>query len=318
MRNLGSLSEIVQAMTSVLPKAMNGICRFHRIEEDLRESHTIPSFVFKWVKDTSATGYLRMLGNPNKRMQDGHKDYLLCDQTEQLFSEYERKFKHEVFAPWTKLLSETGATDQKFSFHYDEWLLRFIISVQWRAMILLEENNELEILSPTHRKLLSESKDQLLKYLRKDVSSTGPNSSYLILFMGTAGAEGNFSALGDKLNLYLLRAIDITPTFNRKELAFFTKLGPIGLITSLRPEKLSNMSQARIGKSGVYQTSQAIGPTKILDFIYKTRPTQMSNRFQISDKQQNKIETDMRKDMNRALTSLSFRAALDDEAIKGE
>ena len=42
-------------------------------EKTLCDSHIIPSFVYKWLKDTSATGYLRNGNSPNLRQQDGLK-----------------------------------------------------------------------------------------------------------------------------------------------------------------------------------------------------------------------------------------------------
>jgi hypothetical protein len=38
---------------------------------ELRESHILPGFVYPWMKETSATGYLRFRQQPNVRVQDG-------------------------------------------------------------------------------------------------------------------------------------------------------------------------------------------------------------------------------------------------------
>lgn len=49
---------------------MHGTCALCRDNTELKESHIIPKFVGKWLKRTSATGYLRNIDNINKRQQD--------------------------------------------------------------------------------------------------------------------------------------------------------------------------------------------------------------------------------------------------------
>jgi hypothetical protein len=51
---------------------MHGICALCQDETNLKESHLIPKFVGKWLKRTSATGYLRDIDNINK----GNKIFL--------------------------------------------------------------------------------------------------------------------------------------------------------------------------------------------------------------------------------------------------
>jgi hypothetical protein len=55
---------------------------------ELQESHILPSFVYRWMKETSATGYLRFGQQPNLRVQDGVKRHLLCANCEQRFNQW--------------------------------------------------------------------------------------------------------------------------------------------------------------------------------------------------------------------------------------
>ena len=57
-----------------------GLCHEDR---KLRRSHIVPDFVGRWLKDTSATGYLRYSGSPNKRHEVTERLYLLCEACEQ-------------------------------------------------------------------------------------------------------------------------------------------------------------------------------------------------------------------------------------------
>src|SRR5665811_2147547 len=54
--------------------------------------HLVPKFVFQHASTRSPTGYLRTNISPNRRSQDGPKEYLLCRQCEQRFSRWEGRF----------------------------------------------------------------------------------------------------------------------------------------------------------------------------------------------------------------------------------
>ena len=56
------------------------ICKLCHSQKTLRKSHIVPKFVSHYLKETSLTGYLRMSSNINKRVQDGIKIKLLCDE----------------------------------------------------------------------------------------------------------------------------------------------------------------------------------------------------------------------------------------------
>ncbi|WP_016914067.1 hypothetical protein [Vreelandella stevensii] len=77
---------------------MKELCKYCNEREAIENSHIIPSFVYKWLKDTSPTGYLRATNEPNKREQDGSKSPLLCKECEGDFSSHEKLFKKEIFS----------------------------------------------------------------------------------------------------------------------------------------------------------------------------------------------------------------------------
>ena len=101
-------------------------CKLCGKQSTLRESHIIPKFVLKWIKSTSATGYLVSASNAEKRLQDGTKIRLLCDSCEELFSGSEKYFSEKIFRPY----HDKGVR----SFGYDEALERYLTSLSWRAL----------------------------------------------------------------------------------------------------------------------------------------------------------------------------------------
>lgn len=104
------------------------ICALCQKDETLKHSHIIPRFVSHYIKKNSATGFLRSATNPERRLQDGDKQYLLCGSCEGRFSKMETAFARKMFHPF----QESGF--QKFE--YEEWLHYFISSVSWRNLYL--------------------------------------------------------------------------------------------------------------------------------------------------------------------------------------
>jgi hypothetical protein len=96
-------------------------------ELKLMKSHIVPKFVFNYLKKTSLTGKFRDPTNFNKRLQDGPKYKLLCENCEQLFSESERYFSENIFSPYIH--------DVKMKLKYDYNLKYFIESIHWRFLL---------------------------------------------------------------------------------------------------------------------------------------------------------------------------------------
>ncbi|KKN07067.1 hypothetical protein LCGC14_1070910 [marine sediment metagenome] len=99
-------------------------CALCKEPKELRSSHIISKFVLKWIKKTSKTGKMRDLDY--KRTQDSLKFPLLCDDCEQRISKFENYFAEMIFHPTVNLNSN--------DVNYDEKLLKFIISVNWRVI----------------------------------------------------------------------------------------------------------------------------------------------------------------------------------------
>lgn len=95
---------------------MLGRCRLCLNELKLKRSHIIPDFVGRWLKASSATGFLRYSGAPNVRHQDTERLYLLCNACEQRLSVWERAFQLEIFSKLTR-----GAGGPPYT--YGPWLL---------------------------------------------------------------------------------------------------------------------------------------------------------------------------------------------------
>lgn len=104
------------------------ICQLCRSKPPIKNSHVIPAFVYRALKKDSPTGYLRSSITPNRRVQDGKKLPLLCEDCEVRFSDAEREFSTKIFDPFHN-------HDQD-RFEYGPWLHYFMTSLAWRTLIL--------------------------------------------------------------------------------------------------------------------------------------------------------------------------------------
>lgn len=208
-------------------------CKLCGEEKTLKESHVIPKFVFRWLKQTGGK-YIRKADNPNKRVEDGVKEYLFCHECEQLFSKLEDKFARDLFYPYSN--------EQVCKLKYDSDLIRFSISVLYRILLInLIENSHLNQ-GFTKDLLLAQAewKDFLLKKggLR--------NFSNIHIFYTTGKLTKNVLPAEGFLNYYA-RGIDGTIVTNSKTCIIYAKMARIILIGEIVGFENSEMKNTLIG-----------------------------------------------------------------------
>ncbi|MBZ9688854.1 hypothetical protein G9F72_021260 [Clostridium estertheticum] len=136
-----------------------GTCALCKKENcTLELSHIIPKFVFRRIIKKSATGFMRNPFNPDERIQDGDKQYLLCGDCEDLFNVSETLFANKIFHPYKG--------DALKEFKYEEWLSFFISSVNWRNLYLdVLDFKSSNSISEQELDVLVESEEILRDYL---------------------------------------------------------------------------------------------------------------------------------------------------------
>lgn len=139
------------------------------------ESHIVPKFVFKRIMNNSPSRFMRNPNEPNVRLQDGTKMYLLCGKCEDRFSKLETKFANKVFHPY-----KNGKLKD---FEYDEWLMKFIVSVNWRTLYLdLVEHVKNQDLKIEELEIIIESERILREFLLEERNDIGEVEVNMFLF----------------------------------------------------------------------------------------------------------------------------------------
>ena len=179
-----------------------GQCRLCGVESSLQLSHVLPAFVFRWLRESSGGGHLRLGLSPNQRVQDGVKRYWLCASCEGLFSRSETEFATKLFYP------NTGGESAQFI--YGEWLLRFCVSVSWRVLQIQKEETSLKGYEPDAIARIAEADATWKAFLLGQRPHPGPFEQHLVPFNGLASISS--TTIGDispNLNRYLMRMVDL-------------------------------------------------------------------------------------------------------------
>jgi len=292
-------------------------CGLCQKEKPLLDSHIIPAFVFKWIKNTSATGYLRFLENINLRAQDGKKTKLLCSDCENILSVVETKFANAIFYPYVDYeLDQNGVAKGKIRFFdYDDWLLRFIISIHWRLTVVRDAASKRIPIG--YEKLIKKFEEQWRNLLLDETKDTGLCESHLIFLQNLATAEGCFPPnLHEKVNFYCLRATDGTIIFSDRVLGVFSKIGPIAFYTFIKPHHLKRATDTKVRMKGKMITAQKIGNPNLVEFLLIHRPNEVMDSVSYSENQKQIIENAIKKNPGKASDSLTASALLGDLIIR--
>jgi len=290
-------------------------CKLCQNNKDLVNSHIIPAFVFKWIKKTSATGYLRMIENFNKRVQDGKSLKLLCLDCERIFSKLELQFANNIFHPYVREELDTNCvqTGNIKQFEYGDWLLRFIISIHWRIIAA-----KIDISVPEYHKIaLKKYENCWREFLLGKRTDTGKCETHVIFLQNLSAVNGQLpDIMSDDINYYILRSADGTIVHSKKKLGVFSKMGPIAFYTFIRNKKLRDAYSTKIGLHGNILTAQKLKNPEIVDFLFITRPNQASKHQVLSNTQEKVIEKSIMKDIGRSINSLTAVAHESDDYIK--
>lgn len=274
----------------------------------LQESHILPAFVFKWLKETSATGFIRFGQEPNKRVQDGYKKPWLCLICEKRLNVWETQFATNLF----HLLNEDGGRRVR----YREWLLKFCVSVSWRVLSMIRDDAWLGHFTEEQRNAANQALETWSQFLFDKVPHPGRFEQHLLPLDAVEDYSGG--DLPANVNRYFLRTVDVDAVRGEKTSFVYSKIGKfiiLGFIDVALPRQWVgtkvHVSEGVIGP-GHYTLPKPFGGyliDKALRFA--------SLHEKISDNQRQKIEETARKNLDRVANSASFEAMSHDVRLFG-
>lgn len=277
-------------------------CALCRQTRPLLNSHAIPAFAVRWIKETAASPYLRGAENPNLRRQDIGTIKLLCKECETRFSRDEGIFSENIFNPYVRdELDEKGCGQGQIkAFQYGPWLLRFAISLQWRVLATRPNRSKNEA-------VLGGVEEIWRKFLLGERGDTGIWENHMLFLQSLGGAAiPTDLKLGSKVNMYIMHSVDATTVTsdNGRYLGIYSKIGPIAFYTPLKPRRLKGNSDSKIHMQGKIKATPNLHNGWLNEFIFITRPNEAYSS--ISEKQSDKMRDWVLKNPDRVRNSMSY------------
>ena len=275
---------------------MRPLCKLCEDNEDLKVSHVLPRFVGKYLKDTSATGFLTAVnedGQP-RRSQDLYKRKLLCIRCESVLNEAENFFANAVFYPFKKGKLETIPIDDRLG--------RFAVSVSLRALWIMQLIEH--PLTEKCKEKLGELETEWTNYLLRTPNLIMGKHSHHILLCN----EGLLAAgLKDSPNLILhvLRSSAYYMFEKFKKAYVFANLAGVHIISMISPPELPVSRGTQVYP---IQTFGVVKPPGIGWGGYFQNLLELDRKCdkvgrRLSEEQKEMIERAMNKDPKRAAMS---------------
>ncbi|WP_268542318.1 hypothetical protein [Candidatus Nitrosotenuis cloacae] len=217
-------------------------CALCGLERELRDSHIIPKFVGKWLKKTSATGYLAKATRASHRVQDLGTLRLLCSECEERLSKFEQYFANDVFFPFHE--------KKKNSFEYDERLELFAISLSWRAIKSCEKY---DLDQPEFNSLLEQAESDWREFLLGRRKTITPYENYLFFLDYTDTPE-----TPQKFNWYALRSVDATLAESKTKLFVYVKLPWMVFVSTIFPTSMEGWEDTIMRKDKTLTIPQSV------------------------------------------------------------
>jgi hypothetical protein len=277
----------------IFDMAESNTCALCHNEAKLRQSHIVPSFFGAYLKETSATGYLRGAVMPNLRIQDLSKEELLCDSCEGRFAVWEKSYKERAFP--------TVQDDAFTQLEYGPWLLSFLVSLSWR--VLVTQRVDLAGDYPQFSGVVERTLENWRLFLLGDRKQPG-SEHHLFIFADIP--ETMPADLHEKILHYMLRAVDATTGANRRILFVYIKALRSLVFSPILPASPSGWANTRVHVGqGKLVSPQKIAMSGFGDFLNSQAEEAFAQS--LSDNQKAKIGEVMMRDPERALTSESYK-----------
>lgn len=280
-----------------------GRCGLCLKESDLQFGHIYPRFAVKWMKETSATGYLRNTVS-QFRMQDAERQYLMCRDCEQILSRDEKTFAEQIFLPY----HERTQT----SFEYGPWLARFLAGLHWKVIHARSPYEGPE----QPKKIIWDAEFELRSFLLGQNSTAGRAEFHLIL--GSEIKDANYLA-SPKLNAYVSRTLDgdcvATESGTVGIYAKILKIMTLGFLTPPDPTK-ERWEGTRVFEQGTLKTPQYVESSSLIPFI-KQRTAAIEEAIAgLPAREQERISKAVLANPKRAISSESYRSHVADRELQ--
>lgn len=282
------------------------ICALCKQPATLRNSHILPAFVFRWLRETSSTGHIRSTDNIDRRVQDGEKKPWLCADCEKLLSHDEREFATKLFHPW-----QAGT----YSVEYQAWLQRFCVSISWRILMRCKGRNPDHKYTAQEERCTADAERIWRDYLLRRRSSIGKFVQHLLPL--DIIESTTIPNLPDNINRYLARHVDMDIIGSSKTMMTFAKLGGFVIFGMIRQHRKWDGTRV-FGERGRIAPREMAVDGGILNYLMDRARMVKTAQDRMSPAQVAKVEAALLSNIEKVVKSPHMRAVMADATLFGE
>lgn len=289
---------------------MIGVCQLCKEAKPLQLSHIIPKFVFGWLKDSSISA-LRSTQAPNKRVQDGSKINFLCTDCELRFSQWEKMFSEKIFMPLHK------SEGRNLPITYEDWALKFAVSVSWRVLTFLACKNDLSVFSDSQRSAVDRALQVWNQFLQDN--SDNPDRFEQHLYPLGLISSHTTTGLSPFINRYILRAVDMDLIRTSSNVLVYTKMCRLMLIGVVQLQSTKYWKGAKLRlRRGQFGSKEYQLPANFLAYLNSRANYVASSLAKLSPNQLQKVGQVFEKNPDEVADSEVFRAINQDFSLFGD
>lgn len=288
-------------------------CALCNKDAELKLSHIIPKFVFRYLKKDSFTGRLRNALDPNIALQDGDKEYLLCGECEGLLSKGETKFSNKFF----QVFKKEGFSRLDYN---NSWLNYFVTSVNWRTLYLDIDGYEKEEdiknkISTNQLSFLKKAEQIMRQYLQGERRDLDFIENHIFFFDTIKSIENEDHNLTTLHSLIQGSAFGYTVHTQNGGVYVFANLSGIFIITILKKEKKEKWRNTFIkNEKGRIKSPQYSNSTVFSEIYYIAEQREHSYK-RMSEKQKHLILDKAKQDVDGFKKSGSYQRIIKDSQI---
>lgn len=282
-------------------------CAFCGEYKELRESHVLPAFVFRWLRGRAGAGHLRNTDNPNRRVQDGLKFHWLCGDCEDQFNRYETAFAAKVFHPWHSGNNQIV---------YEDWLLKFCVSISWRVLKFARGHNKNACYTEEQHTLMDQAEVRWCAFLNDKVPHPGKFEQHLLIFDFVKLTS--IPDLPANFNRFMTGAVTLDIVGSDRSLMTFAKLGRFTVFGIIQKGH-NQWSGTRICVNrGMLKPDKFIIPAGLLDLFREKASYLAAAMSDISRVQRAKIDKNIVDNIDAFAESDQFASIKADALMFGE
>ncbi len=276
-----------------------GECALCREQRELCCSHILPKFVFRWKKKT-AVGGIRQLSDPNRRIQDGWKEPLLCRECEERFQKVETPFAERVFVP-----VHYGTAPAIIP--YEDWALRFAVSVSWRVLVTSQRLG-LGHVPASQMAAIEKAEEAWRAFLLGHEPHPGPHEQHMLIV--TMIDESTMGKQSGHLNTYLYRAGQVDLLANEHVAYTYAKMGRIHIVGFIDERHRKKWKGTKISlRRGRFDLSGRYGVPEWLWSYWNEKAEAVGNvHDQMSERQRKVVRDTLKKNAVEFLGSETWLA----------